>query len=38
MKNLINIFVNQPQPNVVVNVDQDPDTSLANYCLFCNDI
>ena len=36
MKNLINIFVNQPQPIVVV--DQDPDTTLANYCLFRNEI
>lgn len=29
MKNLINISVNQPQLQVVV--DQDPDTILANY-------
>jgi len=29
MKNLKNIFVNQPQPQVVI--DQDPDTMLANH-------
>jgi hypothetical protein len=29
MKNLNNKFVNQSQPQVVV--DQDPDTMLANY-------
>lgn len=29
MKNLNNIFVNQPQTQVVV--DQDTDTMLANY-------
>ena len=31
MKNLINIFFNQPQLQVVVDQDQDPDTILANY-------
>jgi len=29
MKNLNNIFTNQPQPQVVI--DQDPDTIKANY-------
>jgi hypothetical protein len=29
MKNLNNIFVNQPQPQVVI--DQDPDTKGANH-------
>jgi hypothetical protein len=31
MKNLNNIFINQPQPQVVINQDQDPDMMLANY-------
>lgn len=31
MKNAVNIFVNQPQPQVVV--DQDPETTLVN-CMF----
>ena len=30
MKNLNNIFTNQPQPQVVINQDQDPDMMLAN--------
>lgn len=29
MKNFTNIFVSQPQPQVVV--DQDPDMTLTNY-------
>ena len=32
MKTLINILVN-PQPQVVVDQDQDPDTNEAN-CMF----
>lgn len=31
MKNLNNIIVNQPQPQVVINQDQDPDMILANH-------
>ena len=33
MKTFVNIFVSQPQPQVVVDQDQDPDTIEAN-CMF----
>ena len=33
MKTFINIFVGQPQAQVVIDQDQDPDTIKAN-CVF----